>query len=210
MTALEIAETNQSKRLLRKKQSAEDFTPSWLVNEMLDKLEEYSPNTFTNKAKTYLDPACGNGNMLIEVLKRKLVHASPVEALKTIYGCDIMFDNIDECRMRLLLVVKEHIKGQKKKLTEKQYLKFRTIVKTNIVCTPLSEHPNGSLYYLSLPEDITFQEFKKIKQKQPNMFPEQQINECSNGSLSKDKLLSKRSTKVIIKKKKQNKTMFAN
>jgi SAM-dependent methyltransferase len=75
------------------------FTPLPLVNEMLSKLPK---EVFQNPEKTFLDPACGNGNFLIVVLERKI--ASGIEhhqALKTIYGVDIDQKNITECKQRL-------------------------------------------------------------------------------------------------------------
>jgi SAM-dependent methyltransferase len=75
------------------------FTPLPLVNDMLDKLPK---DVFLDPEKTFLDPACGNGNFLIVVLERKL--ASGIEyqqAIKTIYGVDIDQKNITECKQRL-------------------------------------------------------------------------------------------------------------
>ena len=59
---------NQAKREKRNNRTAEVFTPPSLVNEMLDKL----PPEVWQPEKTWCDPACGNGNMLLEVLRRKL------------------------------------------------------------------------------------------------------------------------------------------
>jgi len=166
-----IMKTDCLKRDSRKKATAEDFTPLWLVNQMLDKLLEYSPTTFSDPTKTYLDPACGNGNMLIEVLKRKLQYTTPVQAISTIYGCDIMHDNIIECRLRLLKVVIEHAKQQGTKdlynsivnktpsiasLFQDDIITIIKLLGKNIVCTPLKTYPNGSLDYLSLPDNKTF------------------------------------------------------
>ena len=91
-------------REARKKQTAECFTPPFLTNEMLDKLTEYAPKHFwKDEDKTFLDPACGNGNLLVEVLKRKLHYKhDPLKALQSLYGTDIMADNVKECRQRLL------------------------------------------------------------------------------------------------------------
>jgi hypothetical protein len=128
--------TKQDKiRDARKKQTAEVFTPPSLVNDMVDKL----PDEIWEEGKTFCDPACGNGNLLIEVLNRKLKKGhKPLEALKTIYGVDIMSDNIRECRMRLLATIKE-----KEEITEDHvYAVWR-----NIVWTPLKKYPNGSLDY---------------------------------------------------------------
>jgi len=133
--------TSKSKE--RIKQTAEIFTPAWLVNEMLDKLQEYGPESF-EEGKTFLDPACGNGNMLVEVLKRKiLLGHDKTNAISTVYGTDIMRDNIDECKDRLL-----EIAGNTKQ--------HREILDKHIICTPLSKYPRGSLDY-----DFSFDNVKE-------------------------------------------------
>jgi hypothetical protein len=62
----------------------------------------------------FLEPACGNGNFLAEVLKRKLdvvdyrygksqseFERYSVVAVSSIYGVELLFDNVKECRDRL-------------------------------------------------------------------------------------------------------------
>lgn len=101
---------------LRIKSSAEVFTPTSLVQIYLDKLPK---EVFTDPSKTYLDPSCGDGQFLGEVLIRKVENGIEFEqALSTIYGVDIMQDNVDLCRERLLCG-QEHLKH---------------IVEKNIVC----------------------------------------------------------------------------
>ena len=128
--------TNEEKREERRKETAEVFTPPFLVRDMLNKL----PDEVWLPDKTFCDPACGNGNFLIAILIRKIENGqTPIEALKTIYGVDIMMDNIRECRLRLLkvctiygdTVAEEHVK---------------TVMK-NIVRINLLKHPGGSLDY---------------------------------------------------------------
>lgn len=83
----------------RVKEKGEVFTPPELVNEMLDKLpqEMWSPN------ETFLDPSCGNANMLVEVVRRKIeLGHCPMQALSTTYGIDIMEDNVEEAKQRLI------------------------------------------------------------------------------------------------------------
>ena len=139
------------KRIERKKTTAEDFTPSWLVNQMLSKLTYYNKPAFKDPTKTFLDPSCGNGNILLQVLKQKLDNGhDPIQALSTIFGCDIMQDNINECRIRLLKVI--HTRGIK--LT----IEHLRLVRSHIVCTPLEQYPNGSLDYLDLDESETFKD----------------------------------------------------
>jgi len=85
---------------LRVKATGEVFTPTPLVQEMLDRLPT---ELFTNPEKNFLDPTCGDGQFLSEVLIRKIENGMDFEtALSTIYGVDLMQDNVDLCRDRLL------------------------------------------------------------------------------------------------------------
>lgn len=85
---------------LRVKATGEVFTPTPLVQEILDKLPL---DKFTDPSKTFLDNSCGDGQFLGEVLIRKMENGSTFEeALSTIYGVDLMIDNVDLCRERLL------------------------------------------------------------------------------------------------------------
>lgn len=100
----------------RVKATGEVFTPTPLVQEILDKLDQ---ELFKDPTKTFLDPSCGDGQFLSEVLIRKVENGSTFEqALSTIYGVDLMQDNVDLCRNRLLC-------GQED---------LRHIVEKNIVC----------------------------------------------------------------------------
>lgn len=83
----------------RRKETGEDFTPIALVNEILDKLPA---EVWLDSEKTWFDPACGNGNFLVEV-KRRLMEAGHSEenVLGRIYGIDIMKDNVIETCRRL-------------------------------------------------------------------------------------------------------------
>lgn len=86
---------------LRIKQTAEVFTPTELVQQMLD---EFPQQLFEDSEKTFLDNSCGDGQILSEVVIRKMERSgcSLEKALSTIYGVDIMLDNIDLCRKRLM------------------------------------------------------------------------------------------------------------
>jgi len=100
----------------RVKSTGEVFTPTVLVQEILDNLDE---EVFTNSTKTFLDPTCGDGQFLGEVLIRKMENGSTFEqALSTVYGVDLMQDNVDLCRERLLCGRND----------------LRHIVEQNIVC----------------------------------------------------------------------------
>ena len=83
----------------RVKATGEVFTPTDLIIEILQQLpiEEFSPG------KTFIDPACGDGQFLVPVKLVKMFQYDMTEedALKDIYGVDIMRDNVDLCKMRL-------------------------------------------------------------------------------------------------------------
>ena len=90
----------------RVKATGEVFTPTPLVQEMLDNLPQ---SVFKDKAKTFLDPTCGDGQFLSEVIIRKVKHGSThKEALQTTYGADLMIDNCIACIKRLYMT--DHVK----------------------------------------------------------------------------------------------------
>jgi type I restriction-modification system DNA methylase subunit len=101
---------------LRVKATGEVFTPTPLVQQMLDKLD---PTLFKDTTNTFLDNSCGDGQFLSEIIIRKLENGSTLEqALSTTYGVDLMIDNVELTRERLLCGHEE----------------FRYIVNRNIVC----------------------------------------------------------------------------
>lgn len=84
----------------RVKATGEVFTPTALVQEILDTLPQ---DVFTDPDKTFLDPSCGDGQFLGEVLIRKVESGIDFEtALGSIYGVELMEDNAMLCRERLL------------------------------------------------------------------------------------------------------------
>ena len=107
---------SQIKSRERVSKRGEVFTAKREVNAMLD-LVKHETERLDSR---FLEPACGTGNFLEEILLRKLDAASrasipdgkkkPVAAkfernsivvLTSIYGVDLMFDNVAECRERL-------------------------------------------------------------------------------------------------------------
>jgi hypothetical protein len=108
-------EERASEGLVKSRQRVVDhgevFTPSWVVEDMLDLVKGESERIDSR----FLEPACGSGNFLVPVLRRKLatVHekfaASDFEkrhhsllALMSIYGIELLADNAEECRQNLL------------------------------------------------------------------------------------------------------------
>lgn len=103
----------------RVKSTGEVFTRDWMVRYGLDQIEQQDPTAFSDPTKTFIDPAMGDGNMLVEALIRKMENGSTFEqALATIYGVDLMPDNVKLCQDRLLCGRED----------------LRPIVEQNIVC----------------------------------------------------------------------------
>lgn len=85
----------------RIKQTGEVFTPIPLVVEILSKLPQ---EVWTDHKKTFLDNSCGDGNFLVQVVTHKIFYGSTIEqALKTTHGVDLMQDNVERARIRVLI-----------------------------------------------------------------------------------------------------------
>ena len=108
--------------LVRSKQRVADhgevFTPAWMVDAMLDLVREETERIDSR----FLEPACGSGNFLVEVLRRKLAAVDRKFArseferrhyallgLMCIYGIELLDDNIAECRTNLLEIFADHL-----------------------------------------------------------------------------------------------------
>ena len=79
----------------------EVFTPAWMVEAMLDLVK---PETERIDSR-FLEPACGSGNFIVQILKRKLA----LLGLMCIYGIELLADNIAECRANMLDVFAEYL-----------------------------------------------------------------------------------------------------
>jgi hypothetical protein len=83
----------------RKKSLQEVFTTDNILKDF-DKIDHLY---FADPEQPFVDPCCGDGNLLGEVLVRKIENGIDFEtALKQLYGCDIEQSNIDACKERLL------------------------------------------------------------------------------------------------------------
>ena len=85
------------KRKERHHITQEDFTPDVIVEMMLNKLPK---DTFTNFSRKVLDNSCGIGNFLVAILQRRLKKCKTpndaLRAIKTIYGVELMADNVEK------------------------------------------------------------------------------------------------------------------
>ena len=118
-----IAQTNNginSKE--RVKSSGEVFTPDSIVCDMLklceDELKKKCKNNNEFICSTFLEPACGDGQFLIRILSSKLANIQKcknitneekkilvIKALQSIYGIDILQDNVEQSKNRMLKII---------------------------------------------------------------------------------------------------------
>lgn len=102
----------------RVRDHGEVFTPDWLVRDMCDLVAAQCADI----GARFLEPACGDGNFLVEILRRKLATAraesdgrtntarfrrEAFRALTSLYGIDILPDNVSACRANLLCTWRE-------------------------------------------------------------------------------------------------------
>ncbi len=135
-----------TKTLIKSKKRVRDhgevFTPEHIVKAMLDLVAHETENI----GARFLEPACGDGNFLSEVLKRKLEavrrkHKKPqleyesyaFQAIGSLYGIDLLEDNVRQARKRLLdIFLSEYEKSYPKTQKEKFLESIRFVLKKNI------------------------------------------------------------------------------
>jgi hypothetical protein len=108
--------------LVKSKQRVADhgevFTPAWMVEAMLDLVKGETERIDSR----FLEPACGDGNFLVQILRRKLAAVElkygksdferrhyALLALMCLYGIELLTDNIAECRANLLAIFAEYL-----------------------------------------------------------------------------------------------------
>ena len=97
----------------RIRQYGEVFTPLQTVREMLDTLEKENPGIF-EPGRTFLEPACGDGAFIVEILRRKFERCRRMGdfqvALESVYGFEIQADNVAKCIENVTALCGEYFK----------------------------------------------------------------------------------------------------
>ena len=123
--------SRQIKSKERVSKFAEVFTAKREVEAMCNLIPS---EIWENIGSTFLEPACGNGNFLAEILERKLNRCENVEqgltALKSIYGIDIQQDNVEESKLRLFDIFIRHFP----KAPAITGLEAAAILDNNVIC----------------------------------------------------------------------------
>jgi hypothetical protein len=121
----------------------EVFTSEREVNAMLDLVKQETERIDSR----FLEPACGTGNFLVEILRRKLdvvenrykqnqldYERYSVIAVSSIYGVELLTDNAEACRERLLnIFVERYTNLYKSEIKEECIRSIRYVLRRNIV-----------------------------------------------------------------------------
>lgn len=145
-----MGENKQVKSKSRVRDHGEVFTNEREVNAMLDMVKNEAERIDSH----VLEPACGNGNFIVEVLRRKMASVrkkstpekrkkvsipdyeqNSILAIGSIYGIDIMMDNVIECRQRLFDIWHDTFVKDCKKEPDRDLCDAITfILSRNILC----------------------------------------------------------------------------
>lgn len=137
-------ESKQVKSKERVANHGEVFTNEREVNAMLDLVKQETERIDSR----FLEPACGTGNFLTEILRRKLAVVKKrygknppdyekyaVVAVTSIYGVELLQDNVDECRERLFEIFNgEYIQNCKGEANDQCREAVKFILHRNILC----------------------------------------------------------------------------
>lgn len=139
----------------RVQKHGEVFTPSWMVQKMLD--TPGVKEACDNPTATFLEPSAGDGNFLTAILERKLTaitqhydarnwKTKSLLALSSIYGIEFLADNLEVARSRMFLTyldwyeqhLGEHLTSKSDLYRSAHYLIHKNIVRGN---TLTKRHP---------------------------------------------------------------------
>lgn len=141
-----MSDTEIKKQVKSKKRVAdhgEVFTAEREVNAMLDLVKQETERIESR----FLEPACGDGNFLVRILERKLTVVDSrysksqleweryaVLAVSSIYGVDILQDNVEECRKRIFTIFDSSYTAHYKDLCKEECRRsVRFILSLNIL-----------------------------------------------------------------------------
>jgi hypothetical protein len=155
--------SNGDERLVKSKQRVADhgevFTPEWIVDAMLNLVKAETERIDSR----FLEPACGSGNFIVQVLRRKLAAVEikygrsefekrhyALLGLMCIYGIELLPDNIAECRDNMLEILTDYLGVEE---TDDFYHASTFVLSQNIV------HGDALTMLTSDRQPITFAEW---------------------------------------------------
>jgi len=147
MTKMKVTDVSNEQQVVSKQRVAdhgEVYTAKREVNAMLDLVKEETERIDSR----FLEPACGNGNFLVEILNRKMeavrkqfsrnryeYDLASAQAVSSMYGVELLPDNVEICRNRLLdQYLDTYRQHQHAEATSELMRCIRFLLKKNILC----------------------------------------------------------------------------
>ncbi|MBR5393311.1 MAG: SAM-dependent DNA methyltransferase [Prevotella sp.] len=144
---MNVTDDKKEKQVVSKQRVAdhgEVYTAKREVNAMLDLVKEETERIDSR----FLEPACGTGNFLVEILNRKMevvrrkhvknryeYDLASAQAISSMYGVELLPDNVETCRDRLLeLFIDIYRKHQGVGVSQEFLRCIRFLLKKNILC----------------------------------------------------------------------------
>lgn len=147
MTKMKVTDVSNEQQVVSRQRVAdhgEVYTAKREVNAMLDLVKEETKRIDSR----FLEPACGTGNFLVEILSRKMevvrrrfarnrfeYDLASAQAISSIYGIELLPDNVESCRERLL---QQYLDTYRQHLgtdaSAEQHRCIRFLLEKNILC----------------------------------------------------------------------------
>jgi hypothetical protein len=190
---------NLTKSRTRIRDHGEVFTPDFIVNDMLN-LVKHETERIDSR---FLESACGDGNFLIKILEKKLeivenkykknqfdYERNSLIAVSSIYGIELLDDNVEEGRKRLYdLFLKEYKRLYKNKINQLLLENIQYVLSKNIVQGDALTFKDKNGKSIIFPEwsaingtqiqrrDFQFGTLAEFNPKQPTLFATREISD---------------------------------
>jgi len=136
-----------NEKIIKSKKRTVDFGEVFTSKEIVQSMINLIDQGKISIESRFLEPACGDGNFLSEILNIKLSSVENIYkknqsdyerysilAISSIYGIDILNDNVIECRNRLLEIFKKkYVSVFGDKINEKCIYSAKYILENNII-----------------------------------------------------------------------------
>ena len=197
-------ETNKKEERIRK--FGEVFTPDKTVEDMLN----LNNDEFIRFDARILEPACGDGNFLDPILKlrtnrinklyknNKLSYEKALfKSLSSLYGVDILEDNIEKCILRLHNTCKKSYQNTFKDTIDLEFLRvLKLVLEKNIIqgdalkFTNKNKKPLFFFEWVMLRKgnvkirEFEFVEIADFDQSRPTLFSKREVNDLGESVFS--------------------------
>ena len=188
-----------TKSRTRIRDHGEVFTPDFIINDMLN-LVQHETERIDSR---FLESACGDGNFLIKILERKLeiverkykrnqfdYERNSLIAISSIYGIELLDDNVLEARKRLYnLFLEKYKKLYKNKINQLLLDNIKFIIEKNIVQGDALTFKDKNGKLIIFPEwsaingtqmqrrDFQFGDLAEFNPKQPTLFAKIEVSD---------------------------------